>query len=88
MQKHRWIAVSAFLALASAAPLATADDSGPEETTSKSGYEYIFHDEPLQAAGLEPVGARIQVASRAARATLIRPRTAFVTELLKSVEHL
>jgi hypothetical protein len=88
MRKHRWIAVSALLVLASAAPLASADDAGPAETRSQSGYEYIFRDEPLQAAGLEPMGARIQVSSRAARATLIRPRTAFVTELLKSVEHL
>jgi hypothetical protein len=88
MRKHRWIGVSAFLVLVFAAPLAAADDSTPAATKDPQGYQYNFGDDPLQAAGLEPLGARIRVASRAARATLIRPRTAFVLELLKSVEHI
>ena len=88
MRKHRWIAVSAFLVLAPAAVPAAADDSTPATTANERGYVYNFGDDPLQAGGLEPIGARIQVARYAARATLIRPRTAFVVELLKSVEHL
>jgi hypothetical protein len=55
---------------------------------SEDGYTYKFNDDPLQAGGLGPLGARISVARSAVRATLIRPRTAFVVELLKSVEHL
>jgi hypothetical protein len=57
-------------------------------TTSYSGYRVNFDDDPLQAGDLGPVGARIAIMPRASRATLIRPRTAFVAELLKSVEHL
>ena len=53
-----------------------------------SGYRVNFDDDPLTAEGLGPIGARIAVMQRASRATLIRPRTAFVAELLKSVEHL
>ena len=88
MRKHRWIALSAFVALAAAASPAAAQDSVPAATKNEAGYVYNFQDDPLQATGLETLGARIPVLRGAARATLIRPRTAFVVELLKSVEKL
>jgi hypothetical protein len=88
MRKHRWIIAPAFVALVAVAPAAAADDSPPAAPQNQDGYAYKFRDDPLQAAGLEPLGARILVSRGAARETLIRPRTAFVIELLKSVEHL
>ena len=50
------------------------------------GYGYEFDDDPLNAGGFGPNDSLIKVRPRAARATLIRPRTSFVPELLKSVE--
>lgn len=57
------------------------DVSEPEK-----GYGYVFDDDPLQAGGLGPQDATIRVRPTAARVTLIRPRTSFVKELLRSVE--
>jgi hypothetical protein len=50
------------------------------------GYGYEFDDDPLNAGGFGPNDATIRVRPRAARTTLIRPRTSFVPEMLKSVE--
>ena len=52
------------------------------------GYGYEFEDDPLSAGGFGPNDATIKVRPRAARTTLIRPRTSFVTEMLKSVENI
>jgi hypothetical protein len=52
------------------------------------GYGYTFEDDPLNAGGFGPNDATIRVRPRAARTTLIRPRTSFVPEMLKSVENL
>ena len=55
---------------------------------SNDGYGYTFDDDPLAAGGFGPNDATIRVRARAARTTLIRPRTSFVPEMLKSVENL
>ena len=47
---------------------------------------YVFKDEILNSGVSFPSGANIRVRPRAPRATLIRPRTHFVPEMLKSVE--
>lgn len=52
------------------------------------GYGYSFEDDPLSAGGFGPNDATIRVRPKAARSTLIRPRTSFVPEMLKSVENL
>ena len=52
------------------------------------GYGYEFSDDPLAAGGFGPNDATIKVRPRAARTTLIRPRTTFVPEMLKSVENI
>ena len=52
------------------------------------GYGYTFEDDPLNAGGFGPNDATIRVRPRAARTTLIRPRTSFVPEMLKSVENI
>jgi hypothetical protein len=52
------------------------------------GYGYQFEDDPLAAGGFGPNDATIKVRPKAARTTLIRPRTTFVPEMLKSVENI
>jgi len=84
--------VAAGLTLLLAAPAfaqeekaaAGADKAGGD----KEGYGYEFEDDPLNAGGFGPNDATIKVRPRAARTTLIRPRTSFVTEMLKSVENI
>ena len=58
------------------------------EAPSAEGYGYTFDDDPLNAGGFGPNDATIRVRAKAARTTLIRPRTSFVPEMLKSVENL
>ncbi len=58
------------------------------ESKSDEGYGYTFEDDPLNAGGFGPNDATIRVRPRAARTTLIRPRTSFVPEMLKSVENI
>ncbi len=66
-----------------------AGSSGVKATdTGKDGYGYSFTDDPLAAGGFGPNGSEIKVRVSAARVTLIRPRTSFVTEMLKSVENI
>ncbi|MFO0570218.1 MAG: hypothetical protein U0263_31540 [Polyangiaceae bacterium] len=59
-----------------------------KEGKSDDGYGYTFDDDPLNAGGFGPSDATIRVRPRAARTTLIRPRTSFVPEMLKSVENI
>jgi len=54
----------------------------------EEGYGYEFSDDPLAAGGFGPNDATIRVRSGPVRTTLIRPRTSFVPEMLKSVENL
>jgi len=54
----------------------------------KGGYGYEFSDDPLSAGGFGPQDATIKVRPGPVRTTLIRPRTTFVPEMLKSVENL
>jgi hypothetical protein len=64
-----------------AAPAAAGDKGG-------DGYGYEFDDDPLSAGGFGPNDATIKVRPKAARTTLIRPRTHFIPEMLKSVENI
>jgi hypothetical protein len=57
-------------------------------TDTKEGYGYNFTDDPLSAGGFGPNDATIRVRPGPVRTTLIRPRTSFVPEMLKSVENL
>ena len=54
----------------------------------EDGYGYEFADDPLAAGGFGPNDATIRVRPGPVRTTLIRPRTSFVPEMLKSVENL
>lgn len=59
-----------------------------KESKSDDGYGYTFEDDPLNAGGFGPNDSTIRVRAKAARTTLIRPRTSFVPEMLKSVENI
>lgn len=79
------LATSAVLVLLSSSSFA----QGVKESKGDSeGYGYEFEDDPLAAGGFGPNDSRIRVRKGAQRSTLIKPRTQFITELLKSVENL
>lgn len=65
-------------------PKASANVSGGKDDS----YGYEFSDDPLAAGGFGPNDATIRVRPGPVRQTLIRPRTSFVPEMLKSVENL
>jgi hypothetical protein len=66
----------------------SANAENKKTTTDKEGYGYEFDDDPLNAGGFGPNDSTIKVRLRAARTTLIRPRTSFVPEMLKSIEQI
>lgn len=78
------VAAGALLVTSSA----LAQDKGVATTDTKEGYGYNFTDDPLSAGGFGPNDATIRVRPGPVRTTLIRPRTSFVPEMLKSVENL
>jgi hypothetical protein len=85
MKRNRltgFVGLSMAVAVLASSSLALAQDEGGD------GYGYEFEDDPLNAGGFGPNDATIRVRPKAARTTLIRPRTTFVPEMLKSVENL
>ncbi len=77
-------------AIALCSSTAFAQGSGVKSTDGDDGdgYGYEFGDDPLSAGGFGPNDATIRVRPGPVRRTLIRPRTSFVPEMLKSVENL
>lgn len=80
-------------ALTSATAFAQAPGAGAKPAATggggkDEGYGYEFSDDPLAAGGFGPSDATIRVRPGPVRTTLIRPRTSFVPEMLKSVENL
>jgi hypothetical protein len=59
-----------------------------KRSDTTDGYGYEFSDDPLSAGGFGPNDATIRVRPGPVRTMLIRPRTSFVPEMLKSVENL
>ncbi|HEX3770909.1 MAG TPA: hypothetical protein VHV30_08605 [Polyangiaceae bacterium] len=83
------IATAVVVSTAAAASAQPATTEGTFRTsTNHDGYGVVFNDDPLQAAGFDGTMARLALVIHAQRTTLIRPRTAFVVEMLKSVETL
>ena len=78
------ISTSAFAQAAGGA----AAGGAPAAKANGDGYGYEFSDDPLSAGGFGPNDATIRVRPGPVRTTLIRPRTSFVPEMLKSVENL
>ncbi|HSC88727.1 MAG TPA: hypothetical protein VLC09_15705 [Polyangiaceae bacterium] len=86
LKKIGLVGVSSVFALVALTGSAFAQ--GAKESSSGDGYGYEFDDDPLSAGGFGPNDSRIRVRRGAQRSTLIKPRTQFITELLKSVENL
>ena len=89
-KKVVFAALAASLLLSSSA--AFAQGAGAPKASGgggkDEGYGYEFSDDPLSAGGFGPNDATIRVRPGPVRTTLIRPRTSFVPEMLKSVENL
>lgn len=77
-------AVMASLCALTISSVAAADVD--QSLWDKDGGYHIFKDDPLTAPGAVPGGENIKVRKKAFRSYLIRPRTSFVPEMLKSVE--
>jgi hypothetical protein len=71
-----------------AAPSALAQATTTTSAGATGDYGYKFEDDPLSAGGFGPADATIRVRPGPVRTTLIRPRTSFVPEMLKSVENI
>lgn len=86
----RWGAVAiAAVSMLLVASEALAQGAAKKDAGKKDeGYGYEFSDDPLNAGGFGPNDATIRVRPGPVRTTLIRPRTSFVPEMLKSVENL
>jgi hypothetical protein len=83
-------AIAAGICVMLVAPFALAQAKAADAGGGKkdAGYGYEFSDDPLNAGGFGPNDATIRVRPGPIRTTLIRPRTSFVPEMLKSVENL
>jgi len=88
MARSKKLALAVVVGLFAFAVSSSALAQGIKDQKTSDGYGYTFEDDPLNAGGFGPNDATIRVRPRAARTTLIRPRTSFVPEMLKSVENL
>jgi len=82
------VGLAVVLVSGAAAAQAPGAPAAPGGGGQKEGYGYEFSDDPLNAGGFGPNDATIRVRPGPVRTTLIRPRTSFVPEMLKSVENL
>jgi hypothetical protein len=94
---NKWLVVGSLAAVLLALPASSyaqdaAGGAAPAAANGASGgngdYGYKFEDDPLAAGGFGPSDATIRVRPGPVRTTLIRPRTSFVPEMLKSVENI
>jgi hypothetical protein len=87
---RRTLVVAVFTAaLAPIAATARADVNASVTTTrGQENVTYQFSDELLDGGGIDGTATRIVINTHRLRQTLIRPRTAFVMEMFKSVEAL
>lgn len=77
--------IHVFALVLSASAVAFAE---PKPKTVDQNTIYEFGDDSLLGGMIDANAARITVRPRAARSTLVRPRTHFVPEMLRSVENL
>jgi hypothetical protein len=78
-------AVVSSLVFASSAAMADTS-KGVESFDEEDGYGYKFDDDLVGAGVTGPNSALIKIRQGVVRRTLIRPRTNFVPEMLKSIE--
>ena len=89
--RSKWLfgtLTSAAVLIVSAESHAQGVQSTSTATAGSGDYGYKFEDDPLSAGGFGPSDATIRVRPGPVRTTLIRPRTSFVPEMLKSVENI
>ena len=65
---------------------ALAEDNKKQQKSGDYGYEFM--DDSLLGNDLQGQSAMIKVRPPASRTNLIRPRTQFIAELFKSIEHI
>ena len=87
MDMKRTLAAATAAIVVLCSNLALADQTYTENNTGKD-QSVIFKDDPLAAGGWSPNDTPIRVMPSPKRVLLLRPRTQFVTEMLKSVEAL
>lgn len=86
---RKLITIAVPLSLTGIAPIASAETRHhPVAATheEQNGYGYEFTDDKLLGGGNSTYGSTIRVPGRFPKTLLIRPRTQFVAEMLKSVE--
>jgi hypothetical protein len=86
MRLHHVITVT--LALMSLARTGLCTERALVTSEGPNGYGYKFEDDLVAGSGLTSNDPRLRVVRHAARDLLIRPRTGFIPELLKTVENL
>ena len=88
MRRCTALLIGLVVLLLSAAAFAQSPARLVEGKAGEKGYGYEFADDPLTASGFGPMGATVRVRPGPVRRTLIRPRTSFVDQMLKSVENI
>ena len=84
MKSQPFLLALALFTLAGSA--SAADDF--KDLTDKNGQKVYFRDDVMDGKGLGEQTAKIQVRPGAARQLLLKPRTHFIPEMLKTVENL
>lgn len=79
--------VTSILATASSAFADPPSNTFVEQSVT-GGQSVVFKDDPLAAGGFGPNDVVLKTRPSAVRMVLVRPRTQFVTEMIKSVENL
>jgi hypothetical protein len=82
----------ALVALAGAASAQQPDPQNAQNTfvekKTSDGQDIRFKDDPIGALGNDPIGAQLTGFHPPRRYDLMRPRTTFVPQMLKTVENL
>jgi hypothetical protein len=87
MNTRRYLSLLCSITLITTFSVAALAQS-PRPVDSPGGYRYDFDDDDLLASPQAPTGDTIWGEHRPLRTRLLRPRTHFVVEMLKSVETL
>lgn len=80
--------VSLFVLSLAGSALADPTPSTYVEAATGDGQNVVFKDDPMQAGGFGPKDVILKTRPSAVRMVLVRPRTQFVMEMIKSVESL
>jgi len=80
--------VTSILATVASSALADPPANTYVEQKSTDGQNVVFKDDPLAAGGFGSGDVMLKMRPTAVRMLLVRPRTQFVSEMLKSVENM